>query len=108
MTPFSPFEGHVLCPEHCWDHKRALKLLLVTGGACRSKGLQLFDAIERKQEAEALELIGKERTSAYVQDANKHGYALHHAVFQVPSSFLAAFSQHTYVHLSYRDPLQPL
>ncbi len=56
----------------------------MTGGACRSKGLQLFGAIERKQEAEALELIGKERTSAYVQDANKHGYALHHAVFQVP------------------------
>ena len=100
MTPFPPVEGHVPCPEHCWNHKRELKLLLVTGGACRSKGLQLFDAIDRKQEAEALELIDEERTSAYVQDANKHGYALHHAVFQVQLSSMAAFSQHTYVHLS--------
>ena len=55
------------------------------GASCRSIGLQLFESIDKGQEAEAIELIDKESRSAYVRDANKHGYAIHHAVFQVRS-----------------------
>ena len=52
--------------------------------ACRSMGLQVFDRIEKRQEAEAIKLIDQERRSAYIRDAKNHGYVIHHAVFQVP------------------------
>ena len=54
--------------------------------SCRSIGLQLFESIDKGQEAEAIRLIDKESRSAYIRDANKHGYTIHHAVFQVPTS----------------------
>ena len=59
---------------------------MFSSAVCRSIGLQLFESIDKGQEAEAIKLIDKESRSAYVRDANKHGYAIHHAVFQVPSS----------------------
>ncbi|CAL5222598.1 g4989 [Coccomyxa viridis] len=48
----------------------------------RSIGLQLFESIDKGQEAEAIRLIDEESRSAYIRDANKHGYTIHHAVFQ--------------------------
>lgn len=54
--------------------------------ACRSVGLQLFESIKKKQEAEALKLIDREHRSVYMRDANRHGYAIHHAVYEVSPS----------------------
>lgn len=48
--------------------------------------MQLFESIERKQEAEAIQIIDKESRSAYMRDSNRHGYAIHHVVFQVQHS----------------------